>query len=135
MINAKCYKIFVVHTWEYNESYYRISRYLSEISDFKHEDTGSMALWSSVGEKPPREALLKQMIPAEIVIVNSDVYKSDSERLVAYVMEEAESMGKPIIGIDSWSPHKISPRIVEKAKEIVPWDPLKMVEAIRRYVV
>jgi len=133
MTSEKSFKIFVAHTWEYSESYYRVSRYLNEISGFKHENTGNMDLWSSVGAKPPKEALLKQMVPAEIVIVNSEVFKRDIEGLVSYIMDEAESCGKPIIGIDSWGPQLISPLINAKAKEIIPWDPLKMVEAIRRY--
>lgn len=134
MNNTRCYKIFIAHTWAYNESYYRVSRYLDEISDFNYEITGNMTGWSSIGEKPSKEVLIKQMAPAEIIIVNSEVYKNDKERLVSGIMEAAVSNNKPIIGIDSWGPQLISSQIVEKAKAIVPWDPLQMVEAIRRYV-
>jgi hypothetical protein len=133
MSPERTYRLFIAHAWVYNEEYHRLFRYLNEMPDFKYEDSGDTDIWSFGEEKPSREEMRKQILPAEVVLVVSDVYAKTGDEWIPYILEEAESQGKPIIAIDSWGPQTISPEIVEKAVEIVYWDAEKITDAIRRH--
>ena len=133
MNKDRTYKLFIAHAWVYNEEYHRLFRYLDEIHDFKYEDSGDTDIWSFGEEKPPRDEMRKQNIPAEVVLVISDVYSRTGDGWIPYILEEAESLGKPIIAIDSWGPQEISPDIVKKAVEVVYWDAEKITDSIRRH--
>jgi len=133
MSHEQPYKLFIAHAWVYNEEYHRLFRYLNEIPDFKYEDFGDTDIWSFGEEKPPREEMRKQILPAEVVLVISDVCEKAGDEWIPYILEEAESLGKPIIAIDSWGPQEISPEIVKKAVEIVYWDAEKITDSIRRH--
>ncbi len=133
MNDERVYKIFNAHAWIYNEEYYRVFRYLNEIRDFKYQDTGNVDIWRYGEEKPPQEEMHKQILPAEVILLISDVYAESEDKWIPYIINEAKSLAIPIIAIDSWGPQTISHKIVEKAVEVVEWDAAKMVDAIRRY--
>ena len=126
----KQYKIFISHSWKYDESYQKVSEWID-----------NRLIWvnMSIPSDKPKDAAsklaLKQKIENNImkssgIIVLSGMYVSHSE-WIRIEIEIARKYNKPIIGIIPRGNERI-PSIVLDNAEMVKWNSQSLIDAIKR---
>ena len=134
MPELKTYDVFISHAWTYNSDYYRLVEMLDKAPNFKWRNY-------SVPEHDPlkpkskkdlKEALKRQMRPANIIIILAGMYANHSD-WIEFEMDFADEINKPMIGIRPWGQQRI-PKVVQDAvKEMVGWNTSSIVRAIRKW--
>lgn len=131
------YKLFISHSWEYDDEYRRIIDFLDQASYFKYSN------FSRPFDNPLdcrrhtdtelTQKLEKQIAPTQIVLVVSGMYVAYS-KWIQKEIDIANYYKKPIIGIKPWG-NQVTPVAVSSvAKEVVGWNSDSIIAAIRRYV-
>ena len=134
MPELKTYDVFISHAWTYNSDYYRLVEMLNKAPNFKWRNY-------SVPEHDPlkpkskkdlKEALKRQMRPANIIIILAGMYATHSD-WIEFEIDYAEELNKPMIGVKPWGQQRI-PKVVQDAvKEMVGWNTSSIVRAIRKW--
>ena len=134
MPELKTYDVFISHAWTYNSDYYRLVEMLDKAPNFKWRNY-------SVPEHDPlkpkskkdlKEALKRQMRPANIIIILAGMYATHSD-WIEFEIDYAEELNKPMIGVKPWGQQRI-PKVVQDAvKEMVGWNTSSIVRAIRKW--
>lgn len=126
----KQYKIFISHSWKYDESYQKVSEWMD-----------NRLIWvnMSIPSDKPKDAAsklaLKQKIENNImkssgIIVLSGMYVSHSE-WIRIEIEIARKYNKPIIGIIPRGNERIPSIVLDNAK-MVKWNSQSLIDAIKR---
>jgi len=126
----KQYKIFISHSWKYDESYQKVSEWID-----------NRLIWvnMSIPSDKPKDAAsklaLKQKIENNImkssgIIVLSGMYVSHSE-WIRIEIEIARKYNKPIIGIIPRGNERIPSIVLDNAK-MVKWNSQSLIDAIKR---
>lgn len=126
----KQYKIFISHSWKYDESYQKVSEWID-----------NRLIWAnmSIPSDKPKDAAsklaLKQKIENNImkssgIIVLSGMYVSHSE-WIRIEIEIARKYNKPIIGIIPRGNERIPSIVLDNAK-MVKWNSQSLIDAIKR---
>ena len=126
----KQYKIFISHSWKYDESYQKVSEWID-----------NRLIWvnMSIPSDKPKDAAsklaLKQKIKNNImkssgIIVLSGMYVSHSE-WIRIEIEIARKYNKPIIGIIPRGNERIPSIVLDNAK-MVKWNSQSLIDAIKR---
>lgn len=126
----KQYKIFISHSWKYDESYQKVSEWID-----------NRLIWvnMSIPSDKPKDAAsklaLKQKIKNNImkssgIIVLSGMYVSHSE-WIRIEIEIARKYNKPIIGIIPRGNERIPSIVLDNAK-MIKWNSQSLIDAIKR---
>lgn len=126
----KQYKIFISHSWKYDESYQKVSEWIDD-----------RLLWvnMSIPSDKPKDAASKLALKKKIennimkssgIIVLSGMYVSHSE-WIKIEIDIARKYNKPIIGIIPRGNERI-PSIVFDNAEMVKWNSQSVIDAIKR---
>ena len=133
----KTYDLFLSHTWRYNDDYYRLEQLLRNASNFKWRNY-SVPVHdplvdpnSPVGKRHLESLLNKQIRPANCVLIIGGMDAGYSE-WVPKEIRLAQSYSKPIIAIYPRGNVRMPVGIQNAAHEIVNWNTLSIVSAIRR---
>ena len=134
MPELKTYDVFISHAWTYNSDYYRLVEMLDKAPNFKWRNY-------SVPEHDPlkpkskkdlKEALKRQIRPANIIIILAGMYATHSD-WIEFEIDYAEELKKPMIGVKPRGQQRI-PKVVQDAvKEMVGWNTSSIVRAIRKW--
>lgn len=131
MPGLRTYKLFISHSWSYNDDYYRLVDYLNDAPNFEWQNL-SVPEHDPISDADLRRQLRKQIKPASSVLILAGMYTNHSEAIQLEI-NLAESYNKPIIGIRPWG-NKRTPRAVKRAaKEMVGWNTSSIVNAVRRH--
>ncbi len=134
MPSLKTYDLFISHAWTYNHDYYRVVGLLNNGPNFKWRNY-------SVPEHDPlkpksrkdlQEALMRQMRPANIIIILAGMYATYSA-WIEFEMDFANEICKPMVGIRPLGQQRI-PEVVQGAvSEMVGWNTSSIITAIRKW--
>lgn len=134
MPELKNYRIFISHSWDYNEHYEKVKEWLNNSTYFK---------WSnySVPFSNPIETSSKEELKEKIenkislcncIIILSGMYVSYSE-WIDFEIEAAGKLSKPIIGVKPWGNEKIPSEVSLWSDTVVGWNSSSVVKAVREY--
>jgi len=131
MPTLRTYKVFISHSWGYSEEYYRMENLLASVPNFRWENL-SVPMHDPVSNQDTEYELRNQMRDAHVFLILGGMYVAHSE-WIEFEIEFARRIGRPIIGVQPWGSQCI-PRIIQRAAmEIVGWNSISVVNAIRRY--
>ena len=83
-------------------------------------------------KKDLKEALKRQIRPANIIIILAGMYATHSD-WIEFEIDYAEELKKPMIGVKPRGQQRI-PKVVQDAvKEMVGWNTSSIVRAIRKW--
>lgn len=131
MPGLRTYKLFISHSWSYNDAYYRLVEYLNDAPNFDWQNL-SVPEHDPVSDADLRRQLRKQIKPASVVLILAGMYANHSNAIQLEI-NLAESYNKPVVGIRPWG-NKRTPRAVRRAaNKMVGWNTTSIVDAVRRY--
>lgn len=128
------YALFISHAWSYSSEYDRLVEMLKTAPYFQCSNC-------SVPRCDPLEArsarvleqkLHNQIRPAHCVLILSGMYVSYSDWIQREI-DIANRMNKPIIGIRPWGSERVPAAVQQSAIDIVGWNTVSIINAIRRY--
>lgn len=134
MPQLKTYDVFISHAWNYHEDYLRVVQFLDDAQYFNWRNY-------SVPEHDPvdansnrmlKEALKRQMRPANIVLILSGMYAAHS-RWIDFEIEFSIDINKPMIGIRPWGQQRIPKIVSDNVDVMVGWQTDSIISAIRKY--
>jgi hypothetical protein len=126
-------KLFVSHVWEENDDYFRVFEFLESDSNFYYQNFSTPDNRPAGDKEVLREALRKQIAPAEIVLVLSSLCRKHGD-MVLFQMNFAKANEKPVLLLESYGVKEQIPKPVrDLADEVIDWDKRTLVDAIRRH--
>lgn len=131
MPGLKTYKLFISHSWSYNDDYYRLEEYLNDASNFDWENL-SVPEHDPVTDSQLRRQLRNQIKPASAVLILAGMY-ADHSNAIQMEIDIAQNYDKPIIGIEPWGSQRVPTEVKEPAVEMVGWNTQSIVDAVRRH--
>ena len=131
MPGLKTYKLFISHSWSYNDDYYRLKEYLNDAANFDWENL-SVPEHDPVTDSQLRRQLRKQIKPASAVLILAGMYADHSDAIQMEI-DIAQNHDKNIIGIKPWGSQRIPTEVKEPAVEMVGWNTQSIVDAVRRH--
>ena len=134
MPELRNYHILISHSWDYNDDYETIKKWLNDAKYFKWTDY-SVPITKPLDVKSKKE--LQEKIRTRIslcscVIILSGMYVDYSE-WIDYEIDTAIALGKPIIGVRPWGQERVPQKVQENADVMVGWNSDSVVQAVRVY--
>ena len=132
----KTVKIFISHSWKYENQRQNLVNLLNERKYFDWKDYSvpiDDPLHTNGTDKQLRGEIAEQIRQSSIVIVLAGVYASYSK----WIKKEIEiakndfRAPKPILAVEPWASEKTSNYVKGMANKIVKWNTESIVEAIR----
>ena len=137
MVDDKLYDLFISHAWLLSETYYRLEGLLKKADAFHWRnysvpiDDPVVDSGSSVGKARLTQLLMNQVKPVNCVIIIGDQHIANSEWVTTEI-EIAQLYNKPILGIYTRGQKHMPPLIKNAAHELVAWNTVSIVKAIKR---
>ena len=134
MPQLKTYDVFISHAWNYHEDYFRVVRFLNDALYFTWRNY-------SVPEHDPvdgnstrmlKEALKRQMRPANIVLILAGMYATHSG-WIDFEIEFSLQINKPMIGIRPWGQQRVPKIVSDNVDVMVGWQTDSIISAIRKH--
>lgn len=128
--------IFISHAWAYSEHYQTLVKWFNEEPNFLWSNC-SVPSDNALPDKTSKglsAGMTRQIAPAQVVLILAGMYAARSD-WIEYEINEAQRMGKIIIGVKPWGQERI-PVIVQNASicDPVGWNRASVIQAIRNYV-
>jgi hypothetical protein len=125
-------RLFVTHAWEMSDDYLRVFEYLESARNFFYRNYGTPEQRPAGDKEALREALRRQISPAEAVIALSSLFDTHHE-LLTFQLLYAQASHKAVVLMKPFGARKDVPKpILDLANEVVEWDERALVDAIRR---
>ena len=134
MPQLKTYDVFISHAWNYHEDYLRVVQFLDDAPYFNWRNY-------SVPEHDPvdansnrmlKEALKRQMRPANVVLILSGMYTAHSG-WIDFEIDFSLQINKPMIGVRPWGQQRVSKTVSDSVDAMVGWQTNSIISAIRKY--
>ncbi len=134
MPELRDYHILISHSWDYNDDYETIKKWLDEAKYFTWTNY-SVPITKPLDVKSKKE--LQDKIRTRIsrcscVIILSGMYVDYSE-WIDYEIDTAIELEKPIIGVRPWGQERVPLKVQENANVMVGWNSDSVVKAVRDY--
>jgi len=94
----KNYKLFISHSWRYDDDYYRIEKWLNEAPLFAWTNLSVPRHDPILNSEQLAKELHNQMRPAGVFIILAGMYAARSD-WIQYEINFARRIGRPILGI------------------------------------
>lgn len=136
MPNLRNYHILISHSWDYDDDYRVIKRWLDDANLFLWSDY-SVPLTNPIDARSTvdlKEKIHSKIVNCSCVIVLAGMYAAYS-KWIDYEIDEAVRLKKPIIGVAPRGQQHIPFKIQAEAKEVVRWNSASVVNAVRKYAV
>lgn len=140
MAKEKQYDLFISHTWQFSENYYRLENLLRKTDLIRWRnysvpvDDPLVDPDSSVGKAYLTELLTRQVKPANCVLIIGDHHTARSEWVVKEI-EIARLYHKPILGVYPRGKKTIPSIVKNAAHELAGWNTASIVNAIKRIAI
>lgn len=130
----KTYKLFISHSWDYEDDFERLKNRLDDVDGFEFLDY-------SVPQDDPLDAQsnaeLRRQLRSKIkqtsaVVIISGMYASYSDWIEAEI-NIANDLDKPIIGVKPWGNERMPRKVKEEARVIVGWNTQSIVDAVQEH--
>jgi len=127
--------LFISHAWGYYDQYWTVVGWFNDAHNFSWRNY-SVPSHNSCDETTTaglERCLTRQMSPAQGIIILAGMYAAHSS-WIEYEIEEAQRMGKTIIGVRPWGQER-TPIVVQNAAiTMVNWNSASVVQAVRTWV-
>ena len=132
-------RIFISHSWTYEDHYDRIIELLSEAPDFSFEDCSipkGNRVHTDGTDSDLEDAIFMHMFWCDVVLVLAGVYATYSKwiDIELDLAQKAFKRPKPIVAIEPWGSKRTSTRVKDAANQTVKWNTDSIVNAIRKLV-
>jgi hypothetical protein len=126
-------RIFVTHTFDESDDYLRTFEFLEGDDRFYYLNVSKPEnIPTQGGLEAIKDELIQQIKASECVIVLPSTYAEKTE-LVSYMMDVADANDINMITIRPFGGlSETPPAVVDRVKEHLDWNPLEIVDAIRR---
>jgi hypothetical protein len=132
---AKTYTIFISHSWAYIDDLNSLKRLLENRGYFNvqfEEATPDVPI-NSDNAYYIRQRLKQKITNSDVILGIAGIYASHSEWM-AWELDKAIELGKPIIGVVPRGAERISTVVSSRANEVVRWNTDSIVAAVRKWV-
>ena len=131
---AKTYKIFISHSWNYDDVLQRLKNLLNERGYFPAEYTQVEKSHPINSEYAPaiKAQITRRLEDSDIVLAIAGVYASYSEWM-QWEMDKAIDLELNVVGVIPWGQERISTQVYNRSKVDVRWNTESIVDAIRTY--
>ena len=131
----KQYSIFISHSWAYGDAYDKLVKMLDNDPRFNYKNY-SVPKDDPIHNAPNinllMEAIKKQMIFCDVVIILAGVYSTYSKWINKEIeIAQGFTISKPILAIEPWDSERTSKIVKDNANKIVKWNTSSIVDAIR----
>jgi len=126
-------RVFVAHRFTEDTDYQRVFEYLESRDNFFYVNCSDPdGMPGGGGAEAIKAALLKQMKPAELLVLPVTMYEHNQE-LARFQMDAAQAAGIPILAVQSFgSTVAIQKEVLERASDVVEWDDRVITNAIKK---
>ena len=129
---SKTYRLFISHSWSYNENYQRVVELITEqgLSFYDHSVLKDDPIHTDGTDEQLHDAIEAKMKGTSCILILAGVYASYSN----WIQKEiaiAQSYGKKIIAIEPWDSKKTSKVVKDSADIIVKWQGKSIADAIK----
>lgn len=129
---AKTYRLFISHSWKYDDLYKRLTEFLDEqgISYYNHSVPKDDPVHTNGTDKQLRAAIDAKISGCSGVIILAGVYATYSK----WINEEivmSDDYGKSIIAVEPWGAERTSAVVKNAADKVVKWNGKSVADAIR----
>ncbi len=137
MPQLRNYDVFISHAWRYDDDYYRLVNLLSAAPNFQYRNYSVpnhdplVDPGTRIGQERLSTMLDAQIRPVQCVLVIAGMYAAHRfwiDKEIAF----AQSYDKPIIGVVPWGQERVPLSVQAAAHEMVGWNTVSIVDAIRR---
>ena len=132
----KTYRIFISHSWAYEEQYRRLIRMLNNADRFSFIDYSvppDDPIHDANNDRALRREIRNQMSPCHVILILAGVYATYSRWINEEIVlaESGFVYRKPIIAVAPRGAQRTSVRVTNAADLIVRWSTPSIVHAIR----
>ncbi|MEP5732207.1 MAG: TIR domain-containing protein [Sulfitobacter sp.] len=129
---AKTYRLFISHSWKYDDLYKRLTEFLDEqgISYYNHSVPKDDPIHTNGTDKQLRAAIDAKISGCSGVIILAGVYATYSK----WINEEITMSGaydKSIIAVEPWGAERTSAVVKNAADKVVKWNGKSVADAIK----
>jgi len=126
-------RVFVTHTFEESDDYFRIFEFLESVDQFYYLNVSKPEnVPTQGGMEAIKDELIQQIKASECVIVLPAVFNGQTE-LVTYMMSVADANNINMIAVRPFGGLLETPEaVVDRVKEHINWNAREMVDAIKR---
>lgn len=126
-------RVFVCHSFEKHPDYFRVFEYLESREEFVYLNVSNPESIPKGSKAQLREELRAQIKLSEVLLVPVSIY-IDNQDLVAFQMDCAGALGRPVIAIKAFGETTVLQRsFLGRTADIVEWNPRTLVDAIRQH--
>jgi len=125
-------RLFISHSWSYNERYNSMVSLLDDRMYFPYTNYSvpENKAFGVMTNAQMKEQLRNQIRPVNCVIIIGGMWTAYSD-WIQFEMEFAESIGKPILGVKPRGAQVMPAAVTAKANQIVNWNSDSIVAGIR----
>lgn len=126
-------RIFVTHTFEETDDYFRVFEFLESMDNFFYlNESKPENVPMQGGLEAIKDELIQQVKASECVIVLPAVYNQQTD-LVNFMMQVADANDINMIAVRPFGGMlETPPEVVMRVKEHIEWNAREMVDAIKR---
>jgi len=131
---AKTYTIFISHSWAYIDDLNSLKNLIENRGYFNvqfEEATPDIPI-NSDNAYYIRQRLKQKISNSDVILGIAGIYASHSEWM-AWELDKALELGKPIIGVVPRGAERVSIVVSSRANEVVHWNTDSIVAAIRKW--
>lgn len=131
MPDLRTYRLFISHAWDYNDEYNRLINMLNSAPLFRYANY-SVPEHDPLPNRQLKQGFYNQIRPVNVVVILSGMYVTYSDSIQIEI-DIALELEKPIIGIMPWGSNRMPHAVQEAADDVVGWNTVSIVDAIRRH--
>jgi hypothetical protein len=126
-------RVFVTHTFEESDDYFRVFEFLESIDQFYYVNVSKPEnIPPQGGIEAIKDELIQQIKASECVIVLPGVF-SEKKDIVSYMMDVAEANNINMLTIRPFGGYsETAPEIIDRVKRQLEWNAREMVDGIKR---
>jgi len=132
----KNYRLFISHSWNYEDYYKRLISFLDEYPDFKWANYSvpkDDPIHNAPNQTELYNAIRNQIAPVNCVVIMAGVYSTYSKWINEEIKICKEDLDKPIVAVEPWGSKRTSKIVKDYADTVVKWQSSSIVDAIRYY--
>lgn len=135
MPGLKTRNLFISHAWGYYDQYWTVVGWLNDAQNFnwRNYSVPSHDGCEETTTAGLKRCLTRQMSPAQGILILAGMYAAHSS-WIEYEIEEAQRMGKMIIGVRPWGQERTPAAVQNAAVTMVNWNSASVVQAVRTWV-
>ena len=131
----KLYRIFISHSWKYEDAYKSIITFLDKQKSFTYYDHSvpkNDPIHTNGSDKQLKKAIDAKIKGTSCILIITGVYANYSKWILKEI-ELAKKYNKTIIAVDPWGAKKTSLIVKNNSDVIVKWNGESIIKAIKKH--